>query len=416
LTTYDEAGAPPRLTPEAVRLLGPGAARPSGLWLPRQNDGGPNWAPDWTDEEPPQPSGPGREPIPRTWQAQDLDDVLNGTYKPPRPTVGHRDDGVGLFYPGRVNSIVCEMEGGKTWLACIAAIQEMNEGNHVLYIDFEDDKGGMVTRLLVLGAAPDTIRRYFHYVRPENRPTPADLADLGEILALRPTLGVIDGITEAMALYGYEINDNNGAAVFGRELLRPIKNIGAAAVTLDHVVKNGENRGRYAIGAVHKANGLDGVMYLMENIQPFGIGITGRTRIRIAKDRPAQIRRHAVHSDKHPLRWFLDMVITSHDETFAEAYLYPPLPQQGADETAAEKEKEAKEEAEIKERETKVLAVLARAKEPLTANGISDRVGGRASVTRRALVRLVDSSRIVTKDGPNRSKLHSLPTAEESEA
>lgn len=368
------------------------------------------------DAEPLEPLTEVRAPLPRTWQAQDLEDVLNGTYTPPRPTVGRRDDGVGMFYPGRVNTVICETEGGKTWLALTAALQEINDGHHVVYIDFEDDRAGVVGRLLVLGGLPDTIRRYFHYIRPENRPTPADVADLGQYLALRPTLAVIDGITEAMSLYGQEISDNTGAAAFGRELLRPIKNSGAAVVTLDHVVKSAEGRGqgRYAIGAVHKLNGLDGVQYTMENIQPFGIGLVGRTRVRIAKDRPAQIRRHALPGQANQLRWFMDMVITSHDENFAEVNLYPPIQHEPDTEAEqAEKEREEREEAQILAAEEKVLDVLRNASEPISQKTIIDLAPGRASVTRRAVTRLVHSGRVIGTPGPRNALLCSLPSADE---
>ncbi len=87
----------------------------------------------------------------RTWAPVDLSDVLDGRYEPPRPTVGARADGAGLFYPGRMHTISSESEGGKTWLALAAAQHELHNGNAVIYLDFEDDEGGVVGRLLALG-------------------------------------------------------------------------------------------------------------------------------------------------------------------------------------------------------------------------------------------------------------------------
>ncbi|MFH9589166.1 bifunctional DNA primase/polymerase [Streptomyces luteogriseus] len=346
----------------------------------------------------------------RTWQPQDLEDVLSGTYQAPRPTVGHRDDGIGLFYPRRVSTVVCETEGGKTWLACATAIQEMNRGRHVVYLDFEDERAGVVSRLLTLGAAPDVIRTYFRYVRPENMPSQIDALDLAQSLEIAPSLVVVDGVTEAMALFDLDPLSNKDAATFGRVLLRPLKASGAAVVTLDHVVKSAENRGRYSLGAVHKLNGLDGVQYMMENIKPIGIGLTGRTRVRIAKDRPGQIRRHGL-SDKNGMFWIMDMVVTSHDESFAEANLYPPNHQLGDMATSVEPGAEEKAEAEIAGREVKVLAVLRQTKDPLSGKAVEDLVEGRASVTRRALTRLVHAGKVVTTPGPRGATLHSLPDA-----
>lgn len=358
------------------------------------------------------PPMPGEEEKPKTgWEFFDLKSVLDGTYKAPQPTVGCRDDGVGLFYPGKVNTIAGESESGKTWLALLGCVTEINRGNHVVYLDFEDDAGGVVTRLLVLGAHPDDVLDRFHYVRPESSPMLTDLDSfMATVTTVMPTLAVLDGVTEAMSMLGLELKDNTDIAKFGRHLLRPFVKLNAAMVTLDHVVKSAENRGRYSIGGVHKVNGLNGVMYVVEPIHPFGIGLTGRSRVRISKDRPAQIRRHALPGSNGALHWYGDLVVKSHDETFAEAHLYPPnhRPEGPADETA-EKEQQDKTEAEIEARKPKILAVLKKAKDPLTMNEVTDLVPGRASVTRRAMTRLIHDDVVAAQQGPNRSTLHSLP-------
>lgn len=92
----------------------------------------------------------------RSWQRVDLANVLSGDYTPPKPTVGARSDGVGLFYPGRVHSVASESEAGKTWLALQAAKGELAAGNAVVYIDFEDDEAGVVGRLIRPGSRPRT--------------------------------------------------------------------------------------------------------------------------------------------------------------------------------------------------------------------------------------------------------------------
>lgn len=352
----------------------------------------------WPPDGPPEAA----EAPARSWTAQDLSSVLDGSYQPPQPTVGRRDDGVGLFYPGRISSVASESEAGKTWLALLACLQELNDGHHVLYLDFEDDAGGVVGRLLALGARPDDVRARFHYVRPEARPTNTDLLDLGQLLHLHPTLAIVDGVTEAMSLFGLELKDNTDVARFGRMLLRPLSASGAAVATLDHVVKSSEHRGRYSLGGVHKLNGLNGVMYVLENVRPFGVGVTGKSIVRIAKDRPAQLRRHALpHSSG--MHWFADLVIASQCEEFAEAQLRPPAPRADDDHQA---EAEGKRLAEL---QTAILAALAKARQPLSKAEVEDRVTGKAADKRRALAALVDEERIVVARGPRNALLHSLP-------
>ncbi|MFC6151552.1 MULTISPECIES: AAA family ATPase [Mumia] len=261
----------------------------------------------------------------RVWQPVDLDAVLSGQWAPPTPSVGRRSDGVGLFYAGKVHTLASESEAGKTWLAMSAVVDEIAADNNVVYLDFEDDEGGVVGRLLTLQVGAEAIRRRFHYLRPtEALGSGIHLDDLHMLLrATRPTLAVLDGVTEAMTLHGMDPLSNKDIATFGRILPRRIADAGPAVVCLDHVVKSAEGRGRYALGGVHKLNALDGAAFVLENRKPFGIGLTGRTTVRLAKDRPGQLRKHGLPG-KDGLSWFADLVLTSHEERFAEVEVIKP--------------------------------------------------------------------------------------------
>lgn len=321
--------------------------------------------------------------------------MLDGTYQPPQPTVGHRDDGVGLFYPGRMHAVVGESESGKTWFALLAAASELRAGNAVVFIDFEDDALGVVRRLLALGANARDISDRFAYIRPEEplgvRLNRQDLAQA--IFDLRPTFVPIDGVTEGMSMHGLELKDNTDVATFGRMLMRPIAEQGAAVATLDHVVKDKEGRGRYAIGGAHKLNGLNGAMYMIENRSPFGLGVDGRSTVRIAKDRPGQLRRHALpHSSG--LHWFADLVLKSHDETFTEGCLYPPVEHTGPFRPTTLM--------------VKVSEALARAPQPLSVREVQDRVTGNSSTIRAALAALVDEGYVTVEGGARNARLHRL--------
>ncbi|WP_319054101.1 AAA family ATPase [Streptomyces europaeiscabiei] len=330
-----------------------------------------------------------------TWRPRDLEDVLDGTYQPPVPTVGRRNDGIGLFYAGRMHSIVGESEGGKTWFALMAVASELAAGNAVVFIDFEDDAPGVVGRLLALGTNRDHIRDRFAYIRPEDPLTVGfNRQEIGQALNdLRPTFVPVDGVTEGMAMHGMELKDNTDVAKFGRILLRPIAEFGAAVATLDHVVKDKEGRGRYAIGGVHKLNGINGAMYILENRTPFGVGLTGKSTVRIAKDRPGQLRRHALPHTSG-LHWFADFVLKSHDETFAEAILYPPIENDGP-----------VRHIDVMKR---ITDAIANAREPLNVRGLEARVGGKKDVLATALAVLVDEGYVEVAQGPNRAKLHTL--------
>lgn len=260
-----------------------------------------------------------------TWRRVNLDPVLSGDWAPPLPTVGRRSDGVGLFYPGKLHTVASESEAGKTWFLLAATFEELRAGNSVLYIDFEDDEGGVAGRLLALQTAPETVREQFCYIRPTDAiGAGANLADLGDIIAThRPTLAVIDGVTEAMVMHNLDPNNNSDVASFGRILPRRLASVGCATVCLDHLPKANDNRGRYAIGGVHKLNGVDGAALLLESREPFGIGLTGRSTITIAKDRPGQLRKHG-QRNKDGLYTFAELELTSHDVTYSEFQIRPP--------------------------------------------------------------------------------------------
>lgn len=261
----------------------------------------------------------------RSWQPVDLSDVLDGSWQPHEPTVGRRSDGAGLFYPGKVHTVSSESEGGKTWFALSVVLDEIDAGRHVVYLDFEDDEGGIAGRLLALGAQRDALTERFHYLRPEDPlGSGLHLDDLRDLLSsYRPSLAVLDGVTEALTMHGMDPNSNSDVAKFGRLLPRRLAAAGAASLSLDHVTKSTESRGRYSIGAVHKLNGLDGAAYVLENRTPFGVGITGRSTVKIAKDRPGQLRKRALPSSGG-MFWAGDLVLTSHAEGFAEVEVAAP--------------------------------------------------------------------------------------------
>lgn len=360
----------------------------------------------WPEESDQREREQGPQQSRKSWRAQDLSEFVNGTFKPVLPTVGARTDGVGVLYPGRMSTVAAESEAGKTWFALILVLQELNRGNHVVYMDFEDEAAGVVGRLLKMGANVDDVLERFHYIRPEEPLGAADLVDLREVLALGPTLAVVDGVTEGMSLHGLNINDNKDVAVFGRRVLRPLQDAGPAVVTLDHVVKSADNRGRYAIGGVHKLNGLNGVMYLMENVKPFGIGVKGRSIIRIAKDRPGHLRKESL-PHKSGLFWFADLVVDATEPDLVEAVLYAPIPQ--AEDVDPEAQKDAEAQARVDAAKPRIIRAIKAAKRPLSGREIIERVPGKQVEVRRAIAALADEGRLLTKPGPARATLHDLP-------
>lgn len=88
-----------------------------------------------------------------------------------------------------------------------------------------------------------------------------------------------------MALDGVRPNDDDHVARWYRRLPRRLANLGPTVLCLDHLTKNGDGRGLYAIGSQRKRAAVSGAAYLFETIDEFGKGRVGVTRLVVAKDR-----------------------------------------------------------------------------------------------------------------------------------
>jgi hypothetical protein len=223
-----------------------------------------------------------------SWAPLDLEPVLHGQEIDPPPTILTRTDGQHLLYDGAVHSISGEPGSGKTWTALLAALQLVTTNNDVAMLDFEDRPGRVIGRLLALGATPDQIRHHFRYIRPTIAlDDPARKALTSAVKGTR--LVILDGVTEAMDLHGLDLNNNNDVATFLKLLPRWIADHGPAVLMIDHVTKDKEQQGRWALGGQHKLAGIDGVAYVQTVQENFGRGRIGHARVTLSKDRPGHV-------------------------------------------------------------------------------------------------------------------------------
>lgn len=255
-----------------------------------------------------------------SWAPVDLAPVLAGDNLDPPPTLLARTDGPCLLYPERVTLTMGEPEACKGWFVTHACSGVLAEGGIVAYVDFEDSANAIVARLLALGTSPEAIASRLLYVRPDEPLTlkGPSRAAFDSIVAAAPTIAIFDGLTEALALHGLDLLSNTDIATWRKLAPRPLAQTGSAVVEIDHVMKNRENRGRYAIGAQHKLAGAD-VAYALDVIEPFGRGRQGKVKITVAKDRPGHVRAHQADGGRIAL-----MVLDSHDDGGVTVTLNPP--------------------------------------------------------------------------------------------
>lgn len=231
-----------------------------------------------------------------------LNEALAGA-PPPAPTVGRWADAVegkpvqrALFYPNEVHSVGGEPEAMKSWLLLLASVQEVGQERHVFFVDMEANPRSIVDRLVLLGASPSAIKKFFHYFHPDEQLTAIDQDKHHKLVAKQqPTLVVLDGVTEAYSLHSLNINAAEDAARWFRQFSRqfvvePSEGYdGPAIVELDHVIKSRDDRNGWTIGTQHKKAGIKGAMYLVESVAPFGKGKHGRSRLLLGKDSPGGV-------------------------------------------------------------------------------------------------------------------------------
>jgi hypothetical protein len=225
-----------------------------------------------------------------TWGPVDLAPILAGDGNlEPAPVYLERTDGECLIYTAKVHSLVGEPESAKGWVTLKAAAERLNACEHVAYIDFEDEAAVAVDRLRALGVTDEAIRDRFHFVRPDEPLDDAGRREIDRLLEHPITLVVIDGLTDALALHGIDLRDNTEVAKWMSDLPHSLKRRGVAVILNDHVTKDSDSRGRYAIGAQHKLAKVD-VSYSLQVKAPLGRGLEGRVLIRVTKDRPGHVR------------------------------------------------------------------------------------------------------------------------------
>lgn len=332
-----------------------------------------------------------------TWAPVDLDMHLDGTFVPEVPTLMRRADGIHLLYAGRVHSFHGESESGKSWCGLHAAAEELRTGGRACMVDFESDAHTVIGRLLRMGVPREAIRERFTYIRPEANPEALarEALAFAELLGQRFGVVVIDGVTEALGIFAVPSKDNDEVTKWIRGTPRRIaQRTGAAVVLIDHVTKDSESRGRFAIGGQAKMAALDGAAYVVEVLEPLGVGLVGRLSMRVAKDRPGGVRPHAGAYRKGDRTQEAALVVVDSSQPDRTSMTVDVARDDVAD--APEKKRGAFQPTGYMQRVSKQLEIVGAGR---SRNQLVDDVGGNRKHTLSAIVALIEGG-YAAADGP----------------
>jgi hypothetical protein len=347
-----------------------------------------------------QPAAAEQEATPSSWARVDLTAYVDGTHVPEKPAMLLRSDSAATIYPGRVHWLAGEPEALKSWLALLAVAQVLHRGGKAVYIDLEDGPSGVTGRLLAMGVPPHVLLERFDYRSPHEPLRYTTRDEMAPDIAGTDLL-VIDACTESLALQQLSPKDDVDVASWLALLPRWATRLGPAVLVLDHVIKDPETRGRWATGSQHKLAGLDGVAFTLEAVTPGGVGMRGRSRLYVSKDRHGQVRPATVPTSGNK-QWLGDLVVDS-TGAFVDVVLHPPT--------------EHSDEFRPTVLMERIAQVLERTG-PLSKTQLVERVKGRNVEIKRALAHLVDDGFVTVEKAERGAELHALskpyPPVEES--
>lgn len=333
---------------------------------------------DWYHQQS-QNGAPPEEVERDSWMPQNLASLADTP--PVEPTLG----GLGLVYPGKRHVFSGPQESAKTLAAYVVGLEVVRQGDRIVLIDFEMGPWDAKGRLVDLGATPQDLEAML-YVAPEVPATPAVIAYL---IQQEPALVIVDAAVGAYELQGLDDNKRSDVERFTRIYVKEFWRASIATIVLDHVTKNSETRGNYAIGSERKVGGAD-VHLGFTVIHPIKRGASGVYKITTHKDRGGFMKRGKLAEfelvsdpDTHALSWAFTTPTESDEEhPFRPTHLME-----------------------------KVSRFLEMQPEPVPRNTVEKASLGKTDYVRVALDTLTDEGYIVETKGPNRMRLVELERA-----
>ncbi len=232
----------------------------------------------------------------------DVKELLeHGPVQPPAPEFGVRNDGIGIFYRGMVNSLIGDPESGKTWIALTAAADVLFTNGSVLIVDLDHNgPQAIISRLRAFGVPADVLTdpNRFRYTEADEVRSMAGIVN--DAAVWQPDFTVIDSVGELLPMYGASSNSADDFTRVHAVAIKPFAIAGSCVVLIDHQAKGSDSRSFGATGTAAKKRAISGTLLRVTIDQPFAPGSGGVAEITLVKDRHGGLRAHCSR-DREPL-------------------------------------------------------------------------------------------------------------------
>ena len=202
-------------------------------------------------------------------------------------TIGVRDDGACLIYPEAVNVLVGDPEQGKSLVAAALAVEVVQRGGVVVWLDLDHNGApAFRSRLVALGAGE--FLSQIKFAQPDDREGVAEV--VGWVAENKPDLFVVDSMGELLPMFGANSDSADDYTRVHRLVLTTAARSGAAVLAIDHLAKGADSRAYGASGTMAKKRAVDGAMFRVEALRPFVPGKGGEASMKLIKDRHGSVR------------------------------------------------------------------------------------------------------------------------------
>jgi hypothetical protein len=204
-----------------------------------------------------------------------LGEIAKNGIEPPEELVP------GIIQVGKTHRIVSGAGNGKTWLALYLAKEVITQGKTVLYLDKENGSKTIVERLFDgFNADSKEVDELLYYAPFPSLSTQEGLTEYVSVLdKIKPSLIIFDSWIGFLSDLGYDENSNSDVAEWCVKFLDVPKKQGIAVVILDHVNKDGKEK-----GASKKRDDV-AVQWDLKKMKPFDRGRVGEIELKLVKDR-----------------------------------------------------------------------------------------------------------------------------------